>query len=198
MKLSDYAKHLGIAYQTAWKHYKKGLIPYPTRQLPSGAVIVDFDPKNEFGHKRFTKAAIYTRVSSAENKNNLDSQAERLCNYSIAKGYQVVHVVKEVGSGLNDHRKKLEKLLKLSDYDILIVEHKDRLCRFGTNYMDLLLSRLGIRLEIVNITDNRRDELMTDLVAIITSFAARLYGQRRGKRKTETIIATLQASIDED
>ena len=62
MKLSDYAKYLGIAYHTAWKHYKNGLIPYPTRQLPSGAVIVDFDPKNEFGQKTFNKAAIYTRV----------------------------------------------------------------------------------------------------------------------------------------
>jgi putative resolvase len=58
--------------------------------------------------------------------------------------------------------------------------------------MDVLLSRLGIRLEIVNLADNGRDELMTDLVAIVTSFAARLYGQRRAKRKTETIIAALQ------
>ncbi len=197
MKLSDYAKHLGIAYQTAWKHYKKGLIPHPTRQLPSGAVIVEFDPKNKFDHRTFSKAAIYTRVSSAENRKNLDSQAERLCQYSTAKGYQIIHVVKEVGSGLNDHRKKLEKLLTLDDYDILIVEHKDRLCRFGSNYMDLLLSRLGIRLEIVNMADNNRDELMTDLVAIITSFAARLYGQRRGKRKTETIIATLEATSED-
>lgn len=198
MKLSDYAKHLGIAYQTAWKHYKKGLIPYPTRQLPSGAVIVDFNPKNELDHRTFSKAAIYTRVSSAENRTHLDSQAERLCQYSTAKGYQIIHVVKEVGSGLNDHRKKLEKLLTLDDYDILIVEHKDRLCRFGTNYMDLLLSRLGIKLEIVNMADNGRDELMTDLVAIITSFAARLYGQRRGKRKTEKIIATLQATSEDE
>lgn len=196
MKLSDYAKHLGIAYQTAWKHYKKGLIPYPTRQLPSGAVIVDFETNYSFDHRTFTKAAIYTRVSSAENRNNLDSQAERLCQYSTAKGYQVVHIVKEVGSGLNDHRKKLENLLKLDDYNILIVEHKDRLCRFGSNYIELLLSRLGIRLEIVNMTDNSRDELMTDLVSIVTSFAARLYGQRRAKRKTEAIISALQSTED--
>lgn len=193
MKLSDYAKYLGIAYQTAWKHYKKGLIPYPTRQLPSGAVIVDFDPKKNESYKKFTKAAIYARVSSAENRKNLDSQSERLCRYSEAKGYQIIHVVQEVGSGLNDHRKKLEKLLKQDDFDVLIVEHKDRLSRFGTNYMDLLLSRLGIRLEIVNMVDNGRDELMTDLVAIITSFSARLYGQRRAKRKTEKIIAELEA-----
>ncbi|MBR8839168.1 MAG: IS607 family transposase [Stigonema ocellatum SAG 48.90 = DSM 106950] len=154
---------------------------------------VDFDAKTSFDHKTFNKVAIYTRVSSAENRKNLDSQAERMCQYSTAKGYQVVHIVKEVGSGLNDHRKKLEKLLTLDDYNILVVSHKDRLCRFGSNYIELLLSRLGIRLEIVNMTDNGRDELMTDLVSIVTSFAARLYGQRRAKRKTEAIISTLQA-----
>lgn len=133
-------------------------------------------------------------MSSAENKNNLESQAERLCRYSEAKGYQIIHVIKEVGSGLNDNRKKLEKLLKQDDFEVLVVEHKDRLSRFGTNYMDLLLYRLGIRLEIVNMADNGRDELMTDLVAIITSFSARLYGQRRAKRKTEKIIAELESS----
>ena len=193
MKLSDYAKYLGIAYQTAWKHYKKGLIPYPTRQLPSGAVIVDFDPKNEPGYKKFTKASIYARVRSAENKKNLESQSERLSRYCEAKGYQIIHVVKEVGSGLSDNRKKLERLLRQDDFDVLVVEHKHRLSRFGTNYIDLLLSRLGIRLEIVNMAENGRDELMIDLVAIITSFSARLYGQRRAKRKTEKIIAELEA-----
>lgn len=114
----------------------------------------------------------------------------------MAKGYTIQHVVKEVGSGLNDNRKKLEKLLKQDDYDFLVVEHKDRLGRFGTHYLDVLLSRCGVTLEIVNLADNGRDELMTDLVAIITSFAARLYGQRRAKRKTEKIIAELQNKND--
>lgn len=74
----------------------------------------------------------------------------------------------------------------------MIVEHKDRLARFGTHYLDILLKRCGVRLEIVNLADNGRDELMQDLIAIITSFAARLYGQRRAKRKTEKIIQQLQ------
>jgi putative resolvase len=195
MKLADYAKTLGISYQTAWRHYKAGKIPYPTRQLESGTVIVDYNPNLDL--HSVNKAAIYARVSSAENKENLDRQAERLTYYASAKGYQIVNIVKEVGSGLNDNRKKLEKLLKGEDYQYLIVEHKDRLGRFGTHYIDVLLARCGITLEIVNLADNGRDELMTDLVAIITSFAARLYGQRRAKRKTEKIIKTLEAKIDE-
>ncbi|BAZ21827.1 resolvase-like protein [Kalymmatonema gypsitolerans NIES-4073] len=85
MKLSDYAKTLGISYLTAWRHYKAGKIPYPTEQLPTGTVIVDYDPKKMSGG--VVKVAIYARVSSAENKDNLDRQAERLSQYAMAKGY---------------------------------------------------------------------------------------------------------------
>ncbi len=194
MKLADYAEYLGISYQTAWRHFKAGKIPYPTHQLDSGTIIVDYDPR--ISTSTVNKCAIYTRVSSAENKDNLERQAERLTHYAVAKGYTVQHVVKEVGSGLNDNRRKLEKLLKQDDYQFLVVEHKDRLGRFGTHYIDVLLTRCGVTLEIVNLADNGRDELMNDLVAIITSFAARLYGQRRAKRKTEKIIETLQNTSD--
>jgi putative resolvase len=189
IKLSEYANKKGIAYQTAWRHFNKGKIPYPTEQLPSGTVLVDYDPA-----LTTTKGivAIYARVSSSENKENLERQAERLVHYAIAKGYTVQYVVKEVGSGLNDNRKKLAALLLKDDYDILIVEHSDRLARFGIAYMESLLSRSGVTLDIVNRVTDKTDDLMTDLVAILTSFSARLYGQRRGKRKTERIIATLQ------
>jgi putative resolvase len=196
LKLSDYAEELGISYQTAWKHFKAGKIPYPTRKLPSGTIIVDYHPKSTLEIKG--NAAIYTRVSSAENKENLERQAQRLVDYATARGYKIKYVVKEVGSGLNDNRKKLADLLNKPDYDILIVEHRDRLARFGTNYLDLLLKRCNITLDIVNQVEDKKDDLMADLVAIITSFSARLYGQRRGKRKTEKIIATLQNGNDEE
>lgn len=196
MKLPDYAKHLGISYKTAWRWWKSGKLPHPARQTETGMVIVDFNPAPKAVSTQ-DRAAIYARVSSSENKGNLERQAERLTQYAIAKGYRVVRVVKEVGSGLNDNRKKLEGLLQSSDYDILVVEHKDRLARFGTNYLDVLLSRCGVRLEIVNLAENGRDELRQDLVSIITSFSARLYGQRRAKRKIEKIIQQLQGG-DED
>jgi putative resolvase len=194
IKLSEYAEHLGIAYQTAWRHYKAGKIPYPTKQLHTGTVLVDYTEDKPLKAKGY--AAIYSRVSSAENKENLERQAERLTSYAIARGYTVRHVVKETGSGLNDNRKKLAALLSKDDYEILIVEHRDRLARFGTAYLELLLNKSGVTLDIVNRVEDKTDDLMTDLVAIITSFAARLYGQRRGKRKTEKIIATLQNADD--
>lgn len=190
MKLPDYAKHLGISYQTAWRWWKAGKLPHPARQTETGTVIVDFSPEvTELA--KSNRAIIYARVSSSENRNNLDRQAERLTQYATAKGYTIIKVVKEVGSGLNDNRRQLEKVFQMDGYDILVVEHKDRLARFGCHYLDVLLARLGVKLEIVNQADNGRDELMQDLIAIITSFSARLYGQRRSKRKTEKIIAEL-------
>jgi len=131
-------------------------------------------------------------VSSSENRVNLERQAERLQQYAVARGYQIYKVVKEVGSGVNDDRKLLAKLLADRGYDILIVEHKDRLTRFGFHYLNNWFESQGRKIEVVNITMDGQEDLMQDLVAIITSFCARLYGQRRSRRKTEKIIAELK------
>lgn len=186
MKLSDYAKLAGISYQTAWRMWKRGELN--AYQLPTGTIVVKTD---EPPTKNEAIACIYSRVSSAENKPNLEAQAERLTNYAIAKGYRIYKIIKEVGSGLNDNRKQLANILVDDNYNILIVEHKDRLARFGTNYLKILLEKTGKKIEIVNEADNGKDELLEDLAAIITSFCARLYGLRRSKRKTEKIIKEL-------
>jgi len=128
MKLSDFAASTGISYQTAWRMFKRGELD--AYQLPTGTIIVKTNNKQSIAKPT---ACIYSRVSSAENKSNLNAQAERLTNYSIAKGYRIYKVVKEVGSGLNDNRKQLAKILVDDGYNILVVEHKDRLARFGTN-----------------------------------------------------------------
>jgi putative resolvase len=117
---------------------------------------------------------------------------ERLKSYAYAKGYTVVKEVREVGSGLNDKRQKLEKVLLSDDWSIIIVEHKDRFSRFGFNYISLLLEKLGKKVEVINEAESEREDLMSDFVSIITSFTARLYGQRRSKRKTEKIIEELK------
>jgi len=157
-------------------------------QLPTGTVIV----RDDIINKLPDKVVIYTRVSSSENKDNLDRQAERLEQYAIAKGYQIYKIIKEVGSGVNDNRKQLTKILSDNNYRILIVEHKDRLTRFGFNYINVLFENNGKKIEVVNESGNDRDDLMQDFISIITSYCARIYGLRRSKRKTEKIIAELQ------
>ena len=179
-------KKTGISYRTAWRWWKQGnLTGY---QLPSGTIIITDDNHS----KPDLIACIYARVSSAEDKDNLDRQADRLKDYAVARGYKIYKVVKEVGSGLNDNRQQLAKILVDPNYNVLIVEHKERLARFGTNYLEILLKELDKKLEIVNESEDNQDDLMSDLIAIITSFCSRIYGLRRSKRKTEKIIAELK------
>ncbi len=137
-------------------------------------------------------AATYSRVSSSENKDNLESQSDRVSQYCAAKGYHIKRVVKETGSGVNDQRKQFLSLLKDPSVNVIVVEHRDRATRFGFNHIQELLALQGRRIEVINEAEGRRNELMEDLVAIITSFTARYYGQRRAKRKTEKIIKELQ------
>lgn len=185
-KLSTYAKEHNISYKTVWRMVKRGQLPFET--LPSGTLLI----LSEAMLPEKTRVVLYARVSSSENKTNLDSQLDRLRLFASAKGYIVVKEVKEIGSGLNDKRKKLEKVLKESEWDILLVEHKDRLARFGVNYISNLLLLLNKRIEVINnVEENSRDDIMQDFVSIITSFTARLYGLRRSKRKTEKIIEDL-------
>lgn len=187
MKLSDWARKQGVSYKTAWRLWKKGHLN--AYQLPTETIIVRDDPApSPFPDK----VAIYARVSSSENRDNLDRQAERLVQYAMAKGYQIHNVVKEVGSGVNDTRKQLAKLLVDKGYRVLIVEHKDRLTRFGFNYLRNWFESVGKTIEVVNESGSDRDDLMQDLVSIITSFCARMYGLRRSRRKTEQIIEALK------
>jgi len=129
-------------------------------------------------------------VSVHEAKDDLERQAQRLLDYAAARGYRVVRVVKEVGSGVNDRRPKLEKLLREREYGILLVEHKDRLTRFGFPYLELLAEAQGKRIEVVNEAGTPAKDLVEDLVAVISSFAARLDG-RRGKRKAKEAVRVL-------
>src|SRR5439155_12889514 len=105
---------------------------------------------------------VYARVSANENRPNLDTQAERLCAYCAAKGWKVHKVVKEVGSGINDGRKKLLALLADPTVTVIVVEHKDRLTRFGFKYIETLLAMQGRSIEVVNATENPIEDIIAD------------------------------------
>src|SRR5712692_8825121 len=182
MKLSQYAKQQGISYRTALRWFR------------SGTIIVTVEEPQQ----TVQKVAIYARVSTASHRANLERQAERLLQYCEARGYQVSQVVKEIASGVNDSRPKLLGLLKETSITLLVVEHRDRLTRFGFHYIETLLRTQGRKIEVVNAAENDKEDLMADLVAIVSSFTARLYGQRRAKRKTERIVAELQEQEKED
>jgi putative resolvase len=192
MKLSQYAKLNSITYKAAHEQWKKGLIK--GKQLPTGTIVVEDEKSLIKGYG----VILYARVSSSENKSNLDAQMERLKLFAAAKGYIVKREIKEIGSGLNDKRKLLEQVLSSDDWDGILVEHKDRLTRFGFNYIDVLCKTKGKTIEVINQTEEKQEDLMEDLVSVITSFCARIYGLRRSKRKTEKLINELKLREDDN
>ena len=185
-KVSQYAKKHGVTTRTIWNWIADGKLKTERNETNHIFIIEDEDSLKD------EAVALYARVSSAENKNNLERQMERLRLYAAAKGYKVVKEVMEIGSGLNDNIPKLEKLLTDHGVKKILVEHTDRFAMFGTNYISKLLDMQGRELEVINETNNDRDDLMQDFVSVITSFCARLYGQRRNKRRTEQLIKELE------
>ena len=154
--------------------------------MPTGTIIV---PVPDEPSRLRTKTVIYARVSNNEQRlTNLETQSERLQHFCISNGWVVDRVIKEVGSGLNDERKKLIMVLKDPELRRLVVEHRDRLTRFGFNYLEILAELQGFEIIAANRTlDKDYNDLMTDFTAIITSFCARLYSQRRGKKKADAL-----------
>ena len=181
MKLSQYAKELGVCYKTAWNLFKQNKIN-GAYQLESGTVIV---PNNIFDNNTQENGVIlYARTSSSKNKTLLENQVKRLEQYAIAKGYKIKQIVKEYGSGLNDERKLLSKILKDDNYDKIIVENKDRLTRFGFNWIQLLT---GNRIEVINESKEKDEDITKDLISIIHCFSARIYGLRRSQNLKKNI-----------
>lgn len=175
MKLSHYAKKMGLDYRTVWNWYKEGKIPN-AYQTHSGTIII---PDEEIEHKQEYGVILYARTSSSQNKELLDNQVERLKNYATSRGYKIKQIVKEFGSGLNDERKQLSKILQDNQYDKIIVENKDRLTRFGFNWIQLLT---GNRIEVINETKEKDEDIVKDLISIIHCFSVRIYGLRRSQR----------------
>lgn len=191
IKASDYAKLTGQNYRTILRHYKAGYIEGFTNEY--GRTYLK-NPKFKESISNDTnknKVILYARVSSSTNKGSLDGQIERMRNYASAKGYDIVGEYKEIASGLNDDRKILNQILNQNDYSILLVEHKDRLTRFGFNYINLLLNKMGVKVEFINHTENKNQEIIDDFVSIITSFCGKIYGAKR-KEKTNKIIKEIQ------
>lgn len=178
MKLSDWAKETGISYLTAWRWWKTGKLPVKVYQTPSGMLIVE---KESILVKNDKKIYVYARVSSYDQKDDLERQIQRCVDYCASKGWQVESVMKEIASGLNDHRPKLKQLLR-SNPSKIVIEHKERLTRFGFEYFETLLSILGCEIHVINKSEAKY-ELTEDLIAIVTSFCARLYGSRSHKHK---------------
>ena len=188
MKLSVWAKKQGISYKTAWRWYKEGKLPVSAEKTPSGTILVRTD---EYEDASEGKNVIYARVSSSDQKDDLDRQVKRLLEFANSQGYAISSTVAEVGSGLNGHRKKLMRLLADPSIKTIFVEHRARLARFGFEYIEAAL--LAQNRKIIVIEDEElKDDLAQDMIEVLTSFCARLYGKRSAKNKAKKAVEAIK------
>jgi len=176
---------LSISYSTLLRWIREGKIRVVTTE--GGKYRIPYSEIKKYLERREeTRAVIYARVSSADQKEDLERQINYLTNYATAKGYKVVEVLKDIASGLNIQRKglKLFKLVEGRSVDIVLITYKDRLTRFGFEYIEEFFSTMGVKIEVVFGEEPKDDaqELVEDLISIITSFAGKIYGMRSHKK----------------
>ncbi len=183
MKLSDWARTQGISSLTAWRWFRAGTLPVPARQLPTGTILVE-DPLPD------GRTVLYARVSSADQKEDLERQGQRLQAFARARGWTDFAVVTEVGSGVNGQRKKLLRVLRDPKVSRIVVEHRDRLSRFGVAMVAAALASAGKRVVVVE-EGEVTDDLVQDLLEILTSACGRLYGRRSARNRARKALKTL-------
>ena len=187
MKLSEWAKLQGISYKTAWRMWRDGRLPVPAEQMATGTVIIHPPVNTANG------VALYARVSSNDQKAELDRQLARLTEFAVAQKFSIIDAVKEIGSGLNGHRKGMMRLLQNPEANIIVVEHRDRLMRFGFEYVESALAAQNRKIVVIE-PEEMTDDLVRDLHEVIVSMCARLYGKRSAQHRAQKALDALHAA----
>ena len=190
MKLSQYAEREGIHYRTAWNRFKAGKIEGAYMD-DTGHIVVP-GPKESLKHK----AALYSRVSTHGQRDDLERQEQRLKEFASSRGLEIVHSVTEIGSGVNDQRAKLIKLLNTPDWGVLVVEHQDRLARVGSGWFEHFLALLGKDLIVVDSSTDSDEGKVEDIFSILHSYTASEHGKRGAKRRAEQALRALNGDDD--
>ena len=168
-------------YQTAWRWFRDGQLPVPAIRTATGTILVEVPRASTTSAG---SVALYARVSSHDQRGDLDRQVARLTEWATGAGMTVDSVVTEVGSGMNGKRRKLARLLSDANVSTIVVDHRDRLARFGVEHLEAALSAQGRRVVVVD-DGEVDDDLVRDMTEVLTSFCARLYGRRGARNRAE-------------
>jgi excisionase family DNA binding protein len=190
LRPKEVCQRLGISYPTLSRWVREGRIK--AVRTAGGVFRI---PESEVRRiaeglpiSKEVRAIIYARVRSADQKSDLERQMEYLTQYCSSKGYRVLDVLSDVASGLKTDRRGLLKLFNYvvnRQVDVVVVTYRDRLTRFGSEYLEHFFNQYGVRIEVV-FGEEPKDayqELVEDLIEIVTSFAGKLYGMRSHKKK---------------
>ena len=181
MNLTDWARAQGVHPQTAYRWFRLGTLPVPAVRVNSRSVLVSPDAVLA---KSTGGLGLYARVSSHDQKADLERQVSRLTEWAANAGERVVRVEAEVGSGMSGTRAKVRRLLADPLVTTVVVEHRDRLGRMNTEMVEAALSAHGRRLVVVDDAE-MDDDLVRDMTEVLTSFCARLYGRRSARHRAE-------------
>ena len=187
-KLSDWAKENGVHYRTAMVWMHEGKLPVSVVRTPGGHYRV---VENAPVALTSGKSVLYGRVSSHDQKADLTRQMERLRSCASGLGLQDVEAVEELGSGLNGKRPKLLKLLADPGVTRIVVEHRDRLARFGVEYIEAALQAQGRSLVVAEAGEQKLD-IVQDFIDVVTSMCARIYGRRAASNRAKKALAATQ------
>lgn len=186
MRLKEYAQQHDITYKAAWIRYKNGKIPGAYKD---DAGMIHVPGKQE---ELANKVAIYARVSTNSQAEDLERQAQRLKEFATARGYEIIETVKEVASGTKDDRAKLTSLLNRHEHwSILLVEHKDRLTRMGYNWFPTFLSLLDKQVLVVDQSTDSDEGKMEDILHILYSYTASEYGKYGAENRAKKAVKEL-------
>ena len=180
---------MGVHYRTAYDWWRKGQMPVPAYQTPSGSIMVDVPMPSDSGGR----CVVYARVSSRDQADGLDSQVARVTVWATRNGYSVDEVVTEVGSALNGRRPRFKRILADAGVSTILVEHRDRYCRFGAEYIESALSAQGREVVVVDDAETD-DDLVRDVTEVLTSLCARLYGKRSARARAAKGVAAAGAA----
>ena len=189
MRPKEVCRLFGVSYVTLRRWIKEGKIR-AVQTLGGKYRIPESEVKRLLSgvEAREIRAIIYARVSSSDQKSDLERQIQYLTQYCSAKGYKVIDVLSDIASGLKTNRRGLQKLFNYivnKQVDVVVVTYKDRLTRFGFEYLEYFFKQFGVRIEVVYGEEPRDtyQELVEDLLAVVTSFAGKLYGMRSHRKK---------------
>ncbi|MDZ5447233.1 IS607 family transposase [Micromonospora sp. 4G57] len=187
MKLAEWACRNGVHPQTAYRWFREGIMPVPARRLSSGTIMVDVAGDDTQG-----QVVVYARVSSADQRADLDRQVARVTAWVTGQKMAVCRVVTEVGSALDGRRERFLGPLRDPNVTTIVVEHRDRFARFGAEYVEAALAAQGRRLLVVDPAEVDGD-LVRDVTEMLTSLCARLYGRRAAANRARRAVAAATA-----
>ena len=190
MNLTEWARLQGVHPQTAYRWFREGTLPVPAVRVNQRTVLVNPD----LGDAVVGGVGLYARVSSHEQKADLDRQLARLTAWAVDAGGQVVRVEAEVGSGMNGARAKVRRLLADPKVTVVVVEHRDCLGRMNTELVESALSAHGRRLVVLDAGDVD-DDLVREMVEVLTSFCARLYGRRSARNRALKAVGCARSDV---